>query len=238
MKKFTALVVSLLMGCALFAQTDWGENLKWKEAFYAYVAGTNLALNENQKMFLIKKDFYDDWKQFHEDEFEWEDHKANDVKAIQDEINTFKNYKEKKYYAVTNAEFGKYDFEKEGYPVDIAEGVYFQLDQPYNSAATYEERKSIPDMALWLVDFSKYNLFPMSKDKAKSFQTERKDRYGDINRNIILVIHYTIEDFTSTKYKGIAKTFEKSGYTPVVANISSIEIYDEKNKKIGDLIQN
>ena len=46
-------------------------------------------LNENQKMFLIKKDFYDDWKQFHEDEFEWEDHKANDVKAIQDEINTF-----------------------------------------------------------------------------------------------------------------------------------------------------
>lgn len=238
MKKFTALVVSLLMGCALFAQTDWGENLKWKEAFYAYVAGTNLALNENQKMFLIKKDFYDDWKQFHEDEFEWEDHKANDVKAIQDEINTFKNYKEKKYYAVTNAEFGKYDFEKEGYPVDIAEGVYFQLDQPYNSAATYEERKSIPDMALWLVDFSKYNFFPMSKDKAKSFQTERKDRYGDINRNIILVIHYTIEDFTSTKYKGIAKTFEKSGYTPVVVNISSIEIYDEKNKKIGDLIQN
>lgn len=237
MKKFTALVVSLLMGCALFAQTDWGENLKWKEAFYSYVAGSNLTLNENQKMFLIKNDFYKDWQQFHEDEFEWEDHKANDVKAIQDEINTFKNYKEKKYYAVTNAEFGKYDFEKEGYPVDIAEGVYFQLDKPYNFYYTYEENKSIPDMALWLVDFSKYNFFPMPKDKAKSFQTERKDRYGDINRNIILVIHYTIEDFTSTKYKGIAKTFEKSGYTPVVANISSIEIYDEKNKKIGDLIQ-
>lgn len=92
-------------------------------------------------------------------------------------------------------------------------------------------------MALWLVDFSKYNFFPMTKDKAKTFQTERKDRYGDINRNIILVIHCTIEDFTSTKYKGIAKTFKESGYTPVVANISSIEIYDEKNKKIGDLIQ-
>ena len=86
MKKFTALVVSLLMGCALFAQTDWGENLKWKEAFYAYAAGTNLALNENQKMFLIKNDFYKDWQQFHEDVFEWEDHKANNVKAIQDEI--------------------------------------------------------------------------------------------------------------------------------------------------------
>lgn len=230
MKKFTAIVVSLLMAGAVFAQSDWGENLKWKEAFYAYAAGTNLTLNENQKMFLIKNDFY-------EDEFEWEDHKANNVKAIQDEISSFKNNKEKKFYAVTNAEFGKYDFEKEGYPVDIAEGVYFQLDKPYNSAATYEEEKSIPDMALWLVDFSKYNFFPMSKDKAKTFQTERKDRYGDINRNIILVIHYTIEDFSSTKYKGIAKTFEKSGYTPVVTNISSIEIYDEKNKKIGDLIQ-
>ena len=104
-------------------------------------------------------------------------------------------------------------------------------------ALAFAQKKSIPDMALWLVDFSKYNFFPMSKDKAKTFQTERKDRYGDINRKIILVIHYTIEDFSSAKYKGIQKSFANSGYTPVVANISSVEIYDEKNKKIGDLIQ-
>lgn len=70
----------------------------------------------------------------------------------------------------------------------------------------FAQKKSIPDMALWLVDFSKYNFFPMSKDKAKTFQTERKDRYGDINRKIILVIHYTIEDFSSAKYKGVQKT--------------------------------
>ena len=74
-------------------------------------------------------------------------------------------------------------------------------------------------MALWLVDFSKYNFFPMSKDKAKSFQTERKDSYGDINRKIILVLHYTVEDFSSSKYKGIEKNFEKSGYTPVVGDL-------------------
>ena len=237
MKKIIMFLCTSLLSLSIFAQADWGENLKWKDAFYSYAAGTSLELSENQKMFLIKNDFYKDWQQFHEDEFEWEDHKTNDVKAIQDEINTFKNYKDKKCYAVTSAEFGKYDFENEGYPVDIAEGVYFQLDKPYNYDATYDERKSIPDMALWLVDFSKYNFFPMSKDKAKTFQTERKDRYGDINRNIILVIHYSIEDFTSSKYKGIEKSFEKSGYTPIVANISSIEIYDEKNKKIGDLIQ-
>ena len=237
MKKLLMFLCTSLLCLNIFAQADWGETLKWKEAFYTYASGTNLTLNENQKMFLIKKDFYKDWQQFHEDEFEWEDHKAKDVKAIQDELNSFKNYKEKKFYVVTNAEFGKYDFEKEGYPVDIAEGVYFRLDKPYNSAATYEEMKSIPDMALWLVDFSKYNFFPMSKDKAKTFQTERKDRYGDINRKIILVIHYTIEDFSSAKYKGIQKSFANSGYTPVVANISSVEIYDEKNKKIGDLIQ-
>lgn len=159
MKKFTAIVVSLLMAGAVFAQSDWGENLGWKEAFYSYVAGSNLTLNENQKIFLVKKYFYDDWKQFHEDEFEWEDHKANDVKAIQDEINTFKNYKEKKYYELTNVEFGKYDFEKEGYLVDIAEGVYFPLFRPDLRDDTYEERTATPDMALWLVDFSKYNFF-------------------------------------------------------------------------------
>ena len=109
MKKIVAFLCTSLLCISIFAQVDWGENLKWKEAFYLYAAGTNLTLNENQKMFLIKNDFYKDWQQFHEDEFEWEDHKTKDVKAIQDEINTFKNYKEKKYYAVTSAEFGKYD---------------------------------------------------------------------------------------------------------------------------------
>lgn len=92
-------------------------------------------------------------------------------------------------------------------------------------------------MALWLNGFSKYNFFPMSKDKAKTFQTERKDRYGDIDRKIILVIHYSVEDFNSKQYKEIEKNFANSGYTPVVGNITSIEIYNEKNKKIGDLIQ-
>ena len=83
MKKIVAFLCTSLLSLSIFAQADWGENLKWKEAFYAYAAGTNLSLNENQKMFLIKNDFYKDWQQFHEDEFEWEDHKANDVKAIQ-----------------------------------------------------------------------------------------------------------------------------------------------------------
>ena len=137
MKKLLMFLCTSLLCLSIVAQADWGDNLKWKEAFYTYASGTNLTLNENQKMFLIKNSFYEDWKQFHEDEFEWEDHKAKDVKAIQDEINSFKNYKEKKFFVVTNAEFGKYDFTKEGYPVDISEGVYFQLDKPYNSAATY-----------------------------------------------------------------------------------------------------
>lgn len=30
---------------------------------------------------------------------------------------------------------------------------------------------------------------------------------------------------------GVQKSFANSEYTPVVANISSVEIYDEKNKK-------
>ena len=237
MKKLLMFLCTSLLCFSIFAQVDWGENLKWKEAFYTYASGENLTLNENQKMFLIKQFFSEDWRQFHEDEFEWEDHKVNDVKAIQDEINTFNNYKDKKYYLVTSAEFGKYDFEKEGYPVEIAEGIYFPLERPYNSLATYGEKESIPSMALWLNDFSKYNFFPMSKDKAKTFQTERKDRYGDINRKIILVIHYSVEDFNSKQYKEIEKNFANSGYTPVVGNITSIEIYNEKNKKIGDLIQ-
>lgn len=227
--------MGLVCAC-VFSQADWGESLDWKKAFYAYAAGSNLTLNESQKMYLIYNYFYKDYQQFHEDEFEWEDHKNADVKAITEEIATFKDYKDKKYYVVTKAEFGSYDFERQGYPVEIANGVYFQFNRAHQYAK-YEDFNSVPDMALYPVDFGKYNFFPMEKEKAKTFQAERKDRYGDIDRSIILVVHYQIEDFTSKAYKDIEKTFASSAYKPVAGNISAVEIYDKNNKKIGDLIQ-
>ncbi|WP_443739469.1 DUF4852 domain-containing protein [Treponema sp.] len=231
MKKILSMIFASFLCLGLFAQEDWGDVLDWKKAYYSYVAGTDKQLNDNQYMYLIYQYFYDDYKQFHNDEFEWEDHKANDIKAINEEIASCKNYKDKKFYVVTRAEFGSYDFEKQGYPVNLPEGTYFS----YQRSSVNSWNDATSDMALYMPDMTKYNFFPMEKSQAKTFQTARKDRWGEIDRNIILVIHYTIEDFGSEKYKKIEKQF--APIQPVVGNISSIEIFDENNQKIGDLIQ-
>ena len=92
MKKRFLLIICVLMCFSVFAQTDWGESIDWKKGFYIYAAGTNLELNENQEIFLIYNYFYDDWKQFHNDEFEWKDRKAQNLRIINEEIESNKNY--------------------------------------------------------------------------------------------------------------------------------------------------
>ena len=182
MKKFTAIVVSLLMAGAVFAQSDWGENLGWKEAFYSYVAGSNLTLNENQKMFLIKKDFYDDWKQFHEDEFEWEDHKANDVKAIQDEINTYKNYKEK------NAE---YDYDKVVLYVNIG------IDKDF-----YTDIKTVKEPDDMLVLVNKYHALPSGWNASNLVNLSSKYSYNGqkLNSTAAEALTQMIDDMRDLGY--------------------------------------
>lgn len=236
MKKNILLSICMLLCFNTFAQTDWGESIDWKKGFYIYAAGTNLELTENQEIFLIYNYFYDDWKQFHNDEFEWKDRKAQNLRIINEEIESNKNYRDRNYYIVTSKEFGTYDFEKQGYPVTISSGAYFSFDQPFK----YDEfvhYNSVPKIALWLTDFSKYNFFPMEEKEARTFQANRKDRYGNIDREIMLVIHYKIEDFSSTSYKNIKSQFSDTGYQPIVGNITFIEVFDTEGNKLGELIQ-
>ena len=88
MKKNILLSICMLLCFNTFAQTDWGESIDWKKGFYIYAAGTNLELNENQEIFLIYNYFYDDWKQFHNDEFEQPDiNRTYDVKGPIAKIN-------------------------------------------------------------------------------------------------------------------------------------------------------
>ena len=124
------------------------------------------------------------------------------------------------------------DFDK----VSIEDGVYFTLDRPSHYDERSAEEGSLPSsMALWLQDLAKYNFMAMPKADAKKFLQNRKKYDGSINRSILLVIHYTIADFSGKDYTAVKAKFAKSRETPILGIISSIEVYDENNNKIGDL---
>ena len=237
MKKTAAVIMALMVSfVSLFAQSQWGEKLDWKSAFLTHTKAMNKTLDENQEMLLMFNFYNDDFREFHNDEFEWEDVKAKDMKDIYNQMNAMENYTDTPHFIVTGVKFGNYDFDKEGYTVSLPAGSYFSLEKPYR----YDKRdhyNSVSSYALFFNDYSEYNFIPMKKADAKAFQNARKDVYGDINKNILLLIHYTMEDFNSDKYASIAPMFDGSGYIPVVGNISSIEVFAEDDSKIGDLIK-
>lgn len=229
-------IMSVVAAVSAFAQEDLGVNLDYQKAFSIWMTGTNQKLNDNQTMWFIKNDYYDTWEKYHADEFEWDDQKATLVKQVNDDLAKNGVFKDTKFYAVTRAEFGEYDFTKEGYTVSIEDGVYFTLYRPSHYGERSTEENSLPSgMALWLQDLSKYNFMAMPKADAKKFLQNRKKYDGSINRSILLVIHYTIADFSGKDYTAVKAKFAKSRETPILGIISNIEVYDENNNKIGDL---
>lgn len=237
MRKFiTMVLISVIATVSSMAQNpEWGSMLDYDKAFAIHEVKTNKALTDEQYMYFIKKDHKDVFDKYHNDEFEWQDQKAKLVEEIENKIKTEGSIEATtKFYVVTRVEFGDYDFSNEGYKVTIKEGTGFPFQRKY---IVGDESDSMPyQIVLFLKDFSKYNQIPMAKDKAKEFLQSRKNSRGSINREVLLLIHYTISDFTSNEYKTLASQMNKD-QALLYADISSIEIYGEDSKKIGDLIK-
>lgn len=74
----------------------------------------------------------------------------------------------------------------------------------------------------------------MEKDVAKAFLQGRKDRYGNVDRNITVQIKYKIASYDSEEYKDFADLAISNNYLPIVGIIESITVYDfsDSNKAI------
>jgi hypothetical protein len=48
------------------------------------------------------------------------------------------------------------------------------------------------DITLSFIDFDTYNFLPMAKDEAKAFLQGRKKSSGKIDRDVTILIHFTL----------------------------------------------
>lgn len=240
MKKIIfVLLASVIAGGSLFAQA---LQLDTESAFYLYLKGSKTELSEDEKLDYAKIVESDTYNKYKNDEFEWDEKFSAIKNKLADKINS--TDLNAVYTIVTSVEIGDYNFEKEGFPVAINEGVYFPFER-FSGLWSYGiSEKSIlyKQSAFKLDGFEKYNFIAMPKAEAKKFLQGRKNSWGDVNRNVTLQITYKIAPFDSKEYKNFANLAKQNDYLPIVGSIENIEVYDVTNrknvKKIGNLVCN
>ena len=237
MKKFTAIVVSLLMAGAIFAQT---KSLDTNNGYYIYLKGTNTKLTDEEYLNYAKVVETDTYNKYINDEFQW-DEQFTLLKQKFDKLMSDADLSSV-YTIVTSVDFGDYDFTNEGFPVSIGEGTFFSIDTFFNSFY-YATKDSVfrKEIALKLDSFNTYNFFAMPKSEAKTFLQGRKSSSGSVNRSVTLQITYKIAAFDSKEFKSFKDLALSNDYLPIVGIIEKIEVFDASNsrnvKKIGELIK-
>ena len=230
MKK--SLLVGLLIltsVCFVFGQS---KNLDAETGIFIYLNGSETVMTEEEYLYYAISFETETYNKYKNDEFEWYD-QFQKIKQNCDNAIANADFSST-YSIVTGLEFGDYDFEKGGFPVSIPEGTFFPLGKcSYSSSVNYYSvfRKEI---ALSIDSFSDYNFLPMEKDVAKAFLQGRKDRYGNVDRNITVQIKYKIASYDSEEYKDFADLAIPNNYLPIVGIIESITVYDfsDSNKAI------
>jgi len=228
MKKSLVFLGLLLLALNVMAQTsDTEKRIDYISAFPICIQQNAIEITDSL-IVQFAMDFRNDiYKKYRNDEFEWQDQKQKIKKEIEQLVlstSTTGNY-----VMATGIEFGNYDFEKLGFNVSIGEGTYF----PFYASGRYNS--NLPQISLVFVDFTKYNFFPVAKDKANEFLKSRKDSYGNVDRKITLLIHYTIVPASSDDFKKIVPIFSSGQNYVLVGKISKIDVYN-KTTLLSELI--
>lgn len=228
MKRFLCLCLGLLLVLNTIVSQENEKMIEYNDCLYAFLQGTKETIsNDLATQYMIITD-YKNYQKYRKDEFEWNDKLSACKKNLIDAVSTYDI--NTNYVIATGIEFDKYDFDKLGFSVILNDGIFFPL-KPDNWAYTTDDIKRI---GLAVKDFSKYNFIAMDQDVAREFLNSRKSSSGNINRNITIVIHFTLMSFTDNEYSSITVNMDKKSYYPVVAVVKNIEAYD-KTTKIGEL---
>lgn len=137
----------------------------------------------------LRKTNYSKYKRVINDEFELGDAINSAFKLFENNISPNSSYLEKEFIIKTRTKFGKYNFSNEAFPIDtIIENSYFTY---YGDQIVYESKLFFDNAS------ASKNILKMKKNEAKAFIKSRKNRYGDVNRNLNLKITYKIVDISS-----------------------------------------
>lgn len=226
-KKGVIILISLFTMMVIFA-----EQVEYWPNVYKYFKDTKVEITNDiaiDYMILTAKSDYNKYKN---DEFEWASIVKKYKTLLEEKIAT-NDISNKTFTIVTGADFGQYNSEKQGYEITLKNGTFFPVG---NSYELYQQSKdSFQQIGFVPKGFSEYNIIPMELEKAKKFLESRKNKYGNIDRSVKLLINFSsLLDCGSDEYKKVVGNW-RSNYFYVVGVVESIEVYGNDDIKIADL---
>ena len=217
-------MVFLVAAVSLFAQSG-DIFIGYYNCFLGYLKGSNTELSD--KLIGEYVNDYDGrfYQRNRNNEFEW----PGIAQRFREDLRqAVLNHDMNSEYGVAySVDFGLYDFNRGGFPIEIRRGTTMSL----NSRGS--ESKLSP-IAIYLTDLEKYNFFPIDKESANELIKSRIDESGEVNRRLTILIYFKMDSFVGQAYTSFVNRLGK-GFFHVMGTIVSIEAYNGETK-IGDLM--
>ena len=130
------------------------------------------------------------------DEFEWGDAVKEAKENFAKISEQYKNYsKDKTFVSLLSAEFGEYNFEKEAFPIErfISSNSYVNIgdSSSINSSSHGSNNVCCSKLVFDNVNEEKH-FIKMPKEEAKGFLKGKKDKWGNIKRQIGVDIEFGV----------------------------------------------
>ena len=181
---------------------------------------TGKKLTRSDYINFLKACRYDTYLKYHDDEFELENQIDNIKKEVDSLISSFDL--SAKYQFADSMIFGKYNFEKSGYPLVLNsdnENMFIQKQKSNKTAS--ENSDAGRKIIIKPVNYKDFNFIPVERKRAQQMLEQRKGDSGNVNREICSIITFHFLSADSAEYKQLAKYW--NGRTE---RISSIEILE------------
>jgi len=227
MKKIIVIMMCILIIPSFAEKLDLGNPLV-VENFGANIVKEKLDTYDSEALGLwyLKNHYESKWNRVRNDEFELNDAKNWAFEELKKKLSKIKPInKDAEYNLYLSSKFTKYDFKSQSFPVEALTGnSYMTYAGKREFVSSYNDSKLLFENADESVNF-----IPMKKDDAKKFIQSRKNKYGDINREIVAHYVYTITNYVEDR------EFTSDGSPMTIkftAKLKSVEFMDKSRKHI------
>lgn len=202
-------IVLMLISPASFLQA---HDLDWKSLLIASLKlrpGLDYDANVDSYMEVFRPDV---WKRYRNDEFEMVGKRKETIELMKQSIASFSL--QETILVRTSTEFGNYEFESKSFPINAwSESSYFY-------ASAYPHGSFPSSMSLFLSNPKAVSRIALGEDQAKEFVRNRKDRSGNVDRRLYVLLQLRIVK-------------AKSNPGELLAEITNCRVYaDERYSKL------
>lgn len=221
-------IVLIGLSIPLFAEKLNLDDSKLIERFGALMLKDKLDMYDPDEfgLYVLQKDYRSKYQKVRNDEFELDDAKKWAFDKFKKKLEKVKPIdSDAEYHLILGVKFQKYDFKAKRFPIDaLTEDSYMRYGGKDDIVSSYRNSKLVFENAV-----DDINFISMSKDEAKKFIKARKDKYGNIDRQ--LIAHYI---YKITEYKEVDE-FKPNGRKMTLkftGKLKSVEFMDKKRKHV------